>query len=864
MRIYFALIALTFTWSLYAQENSNLVETFKFFEEQKGISFSYDPELLSLIKHQINYSELDFEEFLNAFNQLKLPVEITSLDNTFYTIATKETEYIVVAHDVDGNPINPEDVSVVKNGIVLESSVSEDGVRFNYKPNREDSLLITALGFDPITISVSQLLNETIIEAGLDLMLLELPDLIVSDYLTSGISMNTTNNSIKVNTRDLPLLPGETDGDLFASLAALPGITTPDNRAGNLYIRGSSTDQSLILFDDIPIYHRGHYYGTISPYNPKLVDTVTVSRSGYHPRLGGRVGGAVQIESSSQWKEDADFGVGSNTLYGTAYTRIPFKKGGIAIGGRKSYPFDFNSPKLRSITDMVFDASNAANPAGDLPDDIVVDFQDYNAKVAIVPFDNNLISVSTIYTSTEISYSALTIGTKEQNGFQNIGFNLKWETDYGNGWRTRFSGILSDYNYEYLSGPETPDYGPDIDGVYSLNDISDIQGSAELIKDQSNGNSLQLGADIKRQEVYFENKSTTPNNDTPVFRSQDLGSNTLSPYVNYELGSLSRMYLQAGVRANYYTLLNDFRIEPRLSVSYDASDRVILKANAGLYNQYISQVKNLEFTGGGFDNELWLLANDETGGIISGAQLMGGITYHTKDWVVDAEGYYKRAEGLSHHSGRRFTDRTFWLYRDLNVTGFDIFIKRKIGQHTSVWGGYSYNMMTTAFDTASNIEYEDKYSQPHVIYLGMAYTRSQFKVSAGWRFASGLVAYSLDVIEVERGFQRMRSGPPPGGDPDRPPGMTPPPNMMPPMDQNPFANIPDRYPNIHFLDVSASYTLPENDKRSFNLTTGLSIINFYNQTNLTDRVIRIPNGNVVFIDRNAISFAPNLMVLIEF
>ena len=110
-----------------------------------------------------------------------------------------------------------------------------------------------------------------------------------------------------------------------------------------------------------------------------------------------------------------------------------------------------------------------------------------------------------------------------------------------------------------------------------------------------------------------------------------------------------------------------------------------------------------------------------------------------------------------------------------------------------------------------------------------------------------MYVYSLDIATAEAVFQRgPQNGAPPPGD-------GPPP-------RNPFNGLDERYPNVHSLDISASYKIPKTDQREWSASFGLSIINTLNQSNLTDQVYRSREG---FVDREAIGFAPNLMVIFE-
>ncbi|MFK7953156.1 MAG: hypothetical protein AB8B73_09935, partial [Ekhidna sp.] len=288
--------------------------------------------------------------------------------------------------------------------------------------------------------------------------------------------------------------------------------------------------------------------------------------------------------------------------------------------------------------------------------------------------------------------------------------------------------------------------------------------------------------------------------------------------------------------------LNDFRIAPRFLVNYDLANWITLKGSTGVYNQYLSQVKNLEFGGGGFDNELWALADNESNFIIDGAQSMAGAVMNIDKWVVDLEFFHKTANNISVYENRTLNPRDGYFTMDQETKGLDLLIKREISDAASAWIGYSHHDSNITLDTTEEASYSSKFVQPHVWYVGGSWNKNRWKLSAGWKFASGLNAQSLDIIYAQILYERQVA---------QNPGMPPP---------NPFENLSDRYPNLSQLDISASYAIPKSADRKWNASIGLSLINVLNTDNLTDQAFRGRDG---FVDRNAIGFAPNVMVLVE-
>lgn len=849
MRFLFLLVACLLTISLHGQQtsSSSLVEAIDHYQEIIGINFAFDSEALNLISPNLTFDTSSLDQFIKEV-EASLPLGIEAVDEKHYIISPVESSYFLTIADSIDNQAIPSEIGiyVLVNGHPIPIKTQASQWTFLYKPGLKDSLEVYALGYERKAISFSELLNSKVLSVQLNPVVVELSGLTVEDYLTKGIDLNPAHQSVDIAVRDMPLLPGETDGDIFAAITALPGVTTPDGRAGNLFIRGSETDQTLILFDNIPVYHRGHYYGTISPYNPKIVDEVEVYRSGYHPRLGDRVGGAIVIKSGQNPPSKPILGAAANTLYASAYTKIPLadKRIGLSIGARRSYPRKYRSPKLNAISKSVFAGTGVSDDEGNILTDIEVLFEDYHSKITFQANERNHLSFSTIYTNSDVAYSAFPPDDEplqpHTNQFENLGFNFDWGLKLSNNWTSLFSATVSDYKFSFTTGnPLT---------YRAINDLKDVNLKQEFSKKLSDNFSYLVGLDYKWQSVLTDFLNRPPDMGTFALKST-VKSHSLSPYTNLDYGS-GKWFAQLGFRTTYYSKLNDFKIAPRLLLNYESLDWLTLKASTGWYNQYLSQARNLEFGGGGFENELWVLADGETGNIIEGTQSMAGLVTNKGKWIFDVEAYYKNANNITVFERRMLEQSRSTFTMDQKVYGIDVILKRQISDHASVWVGYSHNQSQIKLDTTDRETYLSKYVQPHVWYVGSAFNPGNFKLSATWKCSSGLNAQSLDIL-----FAQVVAN---EGGGNSPPGNRPPPREQP---SSPFEDLPERYPNMYMLDVSASYKIPHTIKRKWETTFGLSLINVFDKSNLTDKVFRSVKG---FRDRHAPGFAPNLMVTVEF
>ena len=222
MRSFFSLIA---TWAIlsgYAQSSSaNFSKTIAHYEETLGITFSFDADLLKLADSR-SFELNDLVSFIEEV-QSQFPLKITKIDESYYTVSAVENSYRLVVYDsLEGSPLNEVyEVQVIVNDAPISTEFEDGNWMFKYKPYPKDIIKIFSLGFEPFELSAKDLFNQQNLEISLGLPTTRLNTVVVEDYLTKGINLMPSSQSIQIDVNDLPLLPGETDGDIFASLSAL-------------------------------------------------------------------------------------------------------------------------------------------------------------------------------------------------------------------------------------------------------------------------------------------------------------------------------------------------------------------------------------------------------------------------------------------------------------------------------------------------------------------------------------------------------------------------------------------------------------------------------------------------------------------
>lgn len=93
--------------------------------------------------------------------------------------------------------------------------------------------------------------------------------------------------------RTLPNLFGEVD--VVKAFQLTPGVQSGGEAKSQLYVRGGSPDQNLILLDDVPLYYIAHFGGFLSVFNADAINDVKLIKGGFPARYGSRLSSVLDI-----------------------------------------------------------------------------------------------------------------------------------------------------------------------------------------------------------------------------------------------------------------------------------------------------------------------------------------------------------------------------------------------------------------------------------------------------------------------------------------------------------------------------------------------------------------------------------------
>lgn len=856
MRRYFVSLLCLFSLTSIGQKTP-LISRIQTIEKKFNVTFSFDKNLLNEI--QVDTNELidinDQLTFLN--NTTAFYFELADGQNVLVSPVEANKNLLIKGKvfDSDLEPIIGASIIIENQNIATTTDV-DGAYSIRAKLTDVDTVRINMIGFDELMIALKDWNTKSIFDSVLSKDAIEIDDVLISGYLTNGFLYNHNDQSIDLKADKLGLLPGETEVDILSSLQALPGINSPNGRSGDLVTRGSDPDKTLISYDNIPIYHKGHYFGTFSPFNTEIIDEIKIQRSGGQgSEKGGRVAGIVEITTKNNVIDSFAISTGIGTSYYSATANIPIvkKKLSAIVGFRKSYPASFSSIKIDSLNSFVFQESKVGASLLGVPGinllDYSFNFWDANAKLTYLINKNHKLEITgiSIYNQLELSVeekmNQITNDTIQQT---NWGVNVQLSSN----WNRKFTSKFSITNSSYLE---------DIRGNTLLNNsVSStdafVNGSHDFTLKNTNEykiglhKKLNFGLESNHYDVTNEQFATTTNSgkQESLKSSNEFLHSAYVDYKNYR--AYNFLTFSIGARASYFTGTEKIYFEPRVLTNIHLNKKFTLKANAGKYHQYINhiygtQLNNLQ----GINTINWQLSNDKNKPVVESIQSSIGFIWDYKKWVIDFEGYYKETNNIT--SGNYFTgDSTVRLvHGSYNTAGFDFLVKKKI-KKLETWIGYSYMNSNAKFDS---LEFKYVWNQTHQFNIVLGYHFKNLKISTGWKYVSGFLNDDIRSRFI-------------GGAPSfitkNPSINTGPQNYV----ENSDPEYGEYFPDNHQMDLSISYFI-KSKKNKWKVVIGGAITNLYDNRIILSQVSRVApggQGNLIRINKTGFGRIYNATVKI--
>ena len=465
------------------------------------------------------------------------------------------------------------------------------------------------------------------------------------------------------------------EGDIIKAVLTLPGVKSVGEASSGFNVRGGSTDQNLILFNDGTIYNPTHLFGIFSAFNPDIISEVELYKSSIPAEFGGRISSVLDVRSREGNANKISGSAGIGLLTSRFQLEGPLVKGKTTfiLGGRTTY-----SNWILNL--LPKDSEFAGGHAS---------FSDVNASLTHKINDANTIQAYAYWSRDGFSFPI-----DPAFRYSNLNASAKW--------RSRLSGRL---NLTLSAGYDR--YGARLENSLGQNQHSGYavdtrihQGFAKLNFRYavSDAHDLSFGANA----IYYHLQpgAMSPLYEDSLVKNWSLdGQDAVEPalYASDSWTVSPQLTLEGGLRLSGLLALHPSRFyltpEVRLSGKYSLRDNLSIKAGFNTMSQHIHLISN---TSSISPIDTWQLSDDHIRPQ-TGWQAAAGLYWTVADGTVDLtlEGYYKRsAHQLDYKSGAT-TLMNPHLADDLVETygkayGVELMAKKTSGKLTG-WISYSYS-----------------------------------------------------------------------------------------------------------------------------------------------------------------------------
>ncbi len=841
--------------TIFAQEKEkvSLKEILNTLENTFNIKFSFSEEVVNSKSMFLKKNDKELLSKLLSEIELKTGLEIKKISDRYYTVSEKLDKITICGYIYDA-----ETKQVLTDATAITNT--NKGVGTNSKGYFElknlqakDSITISFIGYTDIKKSVRDLPQGDCVKLFLQEDVNTLNEVIISSYLTNGV-VKKNDGAITLIPRKQGVLPGLTEADVLLSTQQLPGIQSPIENASGIHIRGGTPDQNLILFDGIKLYNTSHFFGSISAFNPYVVDNVTVYKNASNAKYGNHIAGVIDIETMTDVPEKMSIGAGFNFTNADVNATIPIgKKLGVQFSFRRSISDLLDTPTFDKLSQKVFqntaiaDGETQAEEQPFIEDENNFSFIDFNTKVIYQLNDKNKISLQQIRIKNDLEYE-LNNEADNQSRFdfidiQNEGYGITWNRDWNENLSQETGAHYTNYKLFYDGNKKRDNII--YDSTIKNNEIKEFTFSTIFNQKLNDISELNFGYQFTHSDISFsleqENTdfpSSTTNKDKKINNQQTL----LAEYV---LSKSKKYNFNIGGRVSYMPLLKKTFLEPRVYGRVQVLPSFWLNASGEIKQQYTSKIIEFFTSDFGLENELWAISNGKDIPVLKSQQVTFGVLFEKKGWLLDTEAYYKKVDGLTSLStGFDNTSGESIYNGNATILGVDVLAKKNWNKDISTWISYSFGESTLdSFGFNQGKSFKGNFNISNSLYVAQQIGFGNFDFSLGWTFRNGLPfseVVNSELSEAQFEIQELKG-----------------------FNQSSL-------PHFHRLDASATYEFYWNKKRNIKSKVGVSFINIYDRRNILRRTYEKTKDPVTSsklintVDTFSLGFTPNVVFRIQF
>lgn len=634
-------------------------------------------------------------------------------------------------------------------------------------PEGEVELTISFVGYTPLSFS-ARLKNDTVVT-----FLLEEGKMLDEVNVSSQHVQRASSSPVTLTSQQIRLLPNMTgEADLLKAFQFLPGIAQGAEGNNSLYVRGGSPDQNLILLDDVPLYYVNHIGGLVSIFDEYSVSDITVYKSGFPARYGGRLSSVVDVRLKNG-KMDR---LGGEISVGLISSKLSLE--GPIIKDKISFMLSVR----KSMTDFYMrpiSKRTMLNNDGYM----FYSFYDFNGKINYKISDKDRLYLSFYQGTDQVKLSVgydseedISSGTDENeaflyknesvNGWGNSMGCIRWNHLYNQKLFSNLTLAASKYFFENRSLNEITIKETNQNSetfLYDFNSgVFDRLAKIDFDYFPSNTHHIRLGGMAnfhrfktgKLHQLYHVNTETLADSamrnnylaeiDT-IYGSEPMNTTEASGYIEDEIKINSVLSANGGLHYAWYHSgdKNFSSIQPRFSMRLSLKNKLSFNVS---YVQMVQFIHMLTGSDTSMPTDIWVPSTDEAKPETS-EQFSAGFSKDltTGGIRVSTEIFYKTMEGLiDYQSGATLVGGNKAWYDKIEtggkaeVYGAEFLFEKTKGKLTG-WISYTLSKNMRQFENINQgNKYPYVYDRPHDLSVVANYKlNNKVSFSGTWEYRSG-------------------------------------------------------------------------------------------------------------------------------
>ncbi len=552
--------------------------------------------------------------------------------------------------------------------------------------------------------------------------------------------------------KSVPVLMGEPD--VLKVLLTLPGVTSVGEASSGFNVRGGSTDQNLILFNDATIYNPSHVFGFFSSFNPDVIKTAELYKGSIPERFGGRISSVLDITTregnAKKWSGSAGVGI----LTSKIMLEGPIKKDKttLLLGARTTY----SDWILKRLPGKDYRNSSAS-------------FYDTDLHLT-----HTFNSKNSLYLTAYLSSDQFRLNNDTTFRYGNRNTVVKWKHIFSNKFNMTWTAGTDHYGYSVTGDENTI-------RSYKLRfDLDQFHIRTDFNLSAGNDHQINFGAQSIRYNIapgtYMPRGTSSLVVKETLEREQAMES---ALYFGDRINISPRLSANAGIRYSFYQYLGPKKLysyidglprdestrldstsypkgkpiqnyhgpEIRLSLRYSIGENASIKMGYNTLRQYLHLLSNTTSIS---PTDIWKLS-DPFIKPQKGEQYSIGWYQNAKDnkWEFSMEWYFKRMKNyLDYKSGAQVVMNAAIETDVVNTRGksygVELMLRKPAGKLNG-WFSYTWSRVLLQQDDSLSLQqinkgayYPANFDKPHAINLVANYKFShRYSIAANVQYSTG-------------------------------------------------------------------------------------------------------------------------------